>query len=103
MMLLNAALEVCMHAHTGRSKDMLLMRGFWQSADMYLCIARVPIVLKVCTSHRESRSHPQAASFVKNMPRRECSCLLSCRPQSEQYQQKLFTRQCGQQTDLYAR
>jgi hypothetical protein len=49
----------------GRPKDMLLMPSFWQSADMCLCIARVPIMLKVCTSLRESRSRPRAASFVK--------------------------------------
>ena len=29
-------------------EDLLLMRSYWQLADMCLCIARVPTMLKVC-------------------------------------------------------
>jgi hypothetical protein len=38
-------LRTCILA--GRQQDMLLMRGHWQLADMYLCIARVPSLAKV--------------------------------------------------------
>ena len=35
------------YAPAGKQEDMLLMRGYWQLADMNLCISRVPMMLKV--------------------------------------------------------
>ena len=79
---------------------MLLMRGFWQLADMHLCFLHVPTMLKVCRQCRQmfvswccrsadcaEGAHAFAVQHLLCIPRQ------LGRPWGEQYQQKTSTRQ----------